>query len=53
MPNRYVEMILRAPVYDVAPHKALSFADSHAKACAACAVLIRELGFASTLDAQP
>lgn len=42
-----------APVYDVAPHKALSFTDSHAKARAACAMLIRELGFASALDAQP
>lgn len=41
-----------APIYDVAPNKALSFVDSHTAARAACAGLIRELGFVSTLAGQ-
>ncbi len=40
------------PVYEVAPVKGLSFGRSYAEARAACASLVRELGFASALDRQ-
>lgn len=42
-----------APVYEAAPNPAMSFASSHTAASAACAALIRELGFTSTLDGAP
>lgn len=41
-----------APVYMQAPQQALSFAASHGAARAACAGIIRELGFSTRLDGQ-
>ena len=41
-----------APVYATVPNNLMSFAASHAAACAACAAVVRELGFTSRLDGR-
>ncbi|MBK8958778.1 MAG: monooxygenase [Proteobacteria bacterium] len=45
-------VVALAPVFEAAPQPALSFAASRDAARAACAAIIRELGFASRLDGQ-